>query len=307
MVGAVVAVVVAVFLWSRRASFRAESDVPRLRRGLARLVVLAAAAVVAGALALEGSSWFSISLHHRRLARIGWGQAFLATIERMAGITHVALPDRLDDFFTPAMFSVTAGLVLIAAGMVFRPVVARRQGGGTGGSLERARQVISRYGGGTLDFFALRSDKQFYFCAETVIVYAVYSGVCLVSPDPIGPLAQRESAWRTFRDYADSKGWALAVLGASEDWLPIYRSTGMHDLYLGDEAVVRTKRFSLEGGRFKGLRQATKRVARHGYTISFHDPARIDPALAAELTDVMTKSRRGGVERGVFHDFGPHL
>ena len=57
--------------------------------------------------------------------------------------------------------------------------------------------------------------------------------------------------------------------------MPIYRSTGMHDLYVGDEAVVRTERFSLGGGKFKGLRQAVNRVARNGYTISFHDPAHV--------------------------------
>jgi lysylphosphatidylglycerol synthetase-like protein (DUF2156 family) len=72
----------------------------------------------------------------------------------------------------------------------------------------------------------------------------------------------------------------------------------MHDLYVGDEAVVRTEHFSLDGGKFKGLRQAVKRVARYGYTISFHDPARVAPGLAQELQEVLTKSRRGGVERG---------
>jgi lysylphosphatidylglycerol synthetase-like protein (DUF2156 family) len=295
---AAVALVVAAFLMVRRASFRAASDSPPLRRALARLVALVVVSVIAGSVALEGSSWVSTKMHHRHLESIGWGQAFLATVERMIGIRHVALPNRLDDFFTPAMLAVTAGLVLLAAGMVFRPVVARRPHGGTGGGLGRARDVVNRHGGGTLDYFALRSDKEFYFWAETVIAYAVYSGVCLVSPDPVGPLAQRERAWRSFRNYADSKGWALAVLGAAEDWLPIYRSTGMHDLYLGDEAVAHASHFSLEGGKFKGLRQAVKRVARHGYSISFHDPAHVDPGLAVELQDVMTRSRRGGVERG---------
>ena len=279
-------------------SFRAASDVPPLRRALARLVALAVAAVVAGTLALEGTSWVTTTVHHRRSARIGWVQAFQATTERMVGVMHVALPDRLNDFFSPAMSSVTAGLVLVAAWMVFRPVVARWPRHAANRGLDRAREVVRRYGAGTLDYFTLRADKEFYFWGGTVVAYAVYSGVCLVSPDPVGPPAERERAWRGFREFADSRGWSLAVLGASEDWLPIYRSTGMHDLYVGDEAVVRTERFTLGGGRFKGLRQAVKRVARHGYTISFHDPARMDPGLVLELQDVMTKSRRGGVERG---------
>ncbi|MGA3219675.1 MAG: phosphatidylglycerol lysyltransferase domain-containing protein [Acidimicrobiales bacterium] len=296
--GAIMALAVAGFLWLRRASFRAGSDVPPARRALARLVGLGVAAVVAGTLALEGTSWVTTTVHHRRSARIGWVQAFQATTERMIGVKHVALPDRLDDFFSPAMFSVTAGLVLVAAWMLFRPVVARWPRHGSNGGLERAREVVRRYGAGTLDYFTLRSDKQFFFWGGTVVAYAVYSGVCLVSPDPVGPPAEREGAWRSFREFADSRGWILGLLGASEDWLPIYRATGMHDLYVGDEAVVRTGRFSLGGGKSKGLRQAVKRVARHGYTISFHDPAHIDPRLAHELEEVMTKSRRGGVERG---------
>lgn len=295
--GAVIALGVAAFLWLRRDSFRAGSDAPPVGRALARLVGLAVTAIVAGALALEGTSWVTTTVHHRRSARIGWVQAFQATVERMVGVKHVALPDRLDDFFSPAMFSVTAGLVLVAAWMVFRPVVARWPRHGSGG-LERAREVVRRYGAGTLDYFTLRSDKEFYFWGGTVVAYAVYSGVCLVSPDPVGPPAEREGAWRSFREFADSRGWSLGLLGASEDWLPIYRSTGMHDLYVGDEAVVRTERFALGGGKSKGLRQAVNRVARNGYTISFHDPAHVAPGLARELEEVMTKSRRGGVERG---------
>ena len=164
--------------------------------------------------------------------------------------------------------------------------------------LAHARAIVARHGAGTLDYFALRPDKQFFFSGDTVVAHAVYGGVCLVSPDPIGPSAEREEAWRAFRRYVDEHGWTLGGLGAGEEWLPIYRATGMHDLYVGDEAVVRVGRFRLEGGRFKGLRQAVNRVAKYGYRISFHDPSQLDPALRASLERVMTKSRRGDVERG---------
>jgi lysylphosphatidylglycerol synthetase-like protein (DUF2156 family) len=137
-----------------------------------------------------------------------------------------------------------------------------------------------------------------FFAGDSVIAYAVYAGVCLVSPDPIGPEAERDQVWSSFRAFADAHGWTLAVLGAGEDWLPTYRTSGMHDLYLGDEGVVDLTRFSLQGGRNKGLRQAVNRIARYGYTISFHDPAHLPPALAEELRDVMVRSRRGDVERG---------
>jgi lysylphosphatidylglycerol synthetase-like protein (DUF2156 family) len=40
------------------------------------------------------------------------------------------------------------------------------------------------------------------------------------------------------------------------------------------------------------------RIAKYGYSITFHDPCDIDPALRESLEGVMTKSRRGEVERG---------
>src|SRR6202011_5203434 len=58
------------------------------------------------------------------------------------------------------------------------------------------------------------------------------------------------------------------------------------------------ERFTLEGGRYKGLRQAVNRIAKYGYTTTFHDPARLTPGLRGQLEAVMTKSRRGDVERG---------
>lgn len=120
----IVALGVAAFLWLGRSSFRAHSDVPPMRRGILLLAALAAGAILVGTLTLEGSALISVHVHHRSVARISWGQAFLATIERMVAVQHVRLSSRLNGFFTPAMFATTAGLVMVAAWMVFRPVVA---------------------------------------------------------------------------------------------------------------------------------------------------------------------------------------
>ena len=76
---------------------------------------------------------------------------------------------------------------------------------------------------------------------------------------------------------------------------------GMHDIYIGDEAVVDVQDFSLAGGHMKGLRQAYNRIAKYGYTASFHDPARLDRSTAERLAGLMSQSRRGEFERGLLH------
>jgi lysylphosphatidylglycerol synthetase-like protein (DUF2156 family) len=298
-----VSLAVAAFLFLSRSAFTAAADTPRVRNGIGRVAVATVLVIIAGTLGLEFSGFIS---HHalRHHFHLSWGQALQATVERMVGVDHVRLPDTLDDFFSVAMPTATAALLLVLLGLIFRPVVSRHRRSDPAATdsaedgLSRARSIMARHGSGTLDYFALRPDKQFFFWGDTLVAHAVYGGVCLVSPDPIGPVAEREAAWRAFRAYVDDRGWALGGLGAGEEWLPIYRSTGMHDLYVGDEAVIRVDRFQLSGGRFKGLRQAVNRVAKHGYTVSFHDPASLDAGLKDALEEVMTKSRRGDVERG---------
>ncbi len=119
-----------------------------------------------------------------------------------------------------------------------------------------------------------------------------------MSPDPIGPPAQRADAWAAFREMADEHGWAVAVMGAGKDWLPVYTASGMHNLYIGDEAVVDVPHFNLDGNASKSLRQSVARVRKAGYRVEMLDPACLDPDLEEKLRALMTESRRGEVERG---------
>ncbi|MFP5348189.1 MAG: bifunctional lysylphosphatidylglycerol flippase/synthetase MprF [Actinomycetes bacterium] len=163
---------------------------------------------------------------------------------------------------------------------------------------ERARAVVNHYGGGTLDYFALRDDKQWFFAGSSVVAHAVRSGVCLVSPDPIGPVLEREQVWADFMAYAERSGWSVTVLGAAEEWLAVYEGSGLRPLYLGDEAIVDCSAFSLEGRPMRGLRQARQRLLRAGFTVTFADPLLLADAQKQQLLDIADAGRRGEVERG---------
>ena len=194
-------------------------------------------------------------------------------------------------------------LIVVALYLLTRPVVDRRLSSGRAvvarrAAELRARDIVRRHGTGTLDYFALRDDKQWFFHRDSLVAYAVFGGVCLVSPDPIGPFSERAHVWDSFRHFVDRHGWGLGVMGAGEEWLPTYQASGMRFVYIGDEAVVDPRQFSLDGGKMKGLRQAVNRVARYGYTARFLDPARLHPEDAARMAELMAKSRRGEQERG---------
>jgi lysylphosphatidylglycerol synthetase-like protein (DUF2156 family) len=332
---ALVALAVVAGLARARDSFRGRFDPPSLRAGAATLVGGALGVTAFSTMALWlGVAFYRHDHHHTHVLSLPFGSAFLASAEGLVGVNSINLPDTVGDFLDPALLAVGLGLAAVALLFVFRPVVdrrrerrpvaptdpvpgeedtdgAKRARSGLGGlsvdaigtarpveDFERARDIVARRGSGTLDYFALRGDKQHFFDRDSVVAYAIRSGVCLVSPDPIGPAEERERLWAAFRRFADEHGWAIAILAAGGEWLPIYRSSGMRDLYIGDEGVVDVRTLSLQGGTKKGLRQAVNRIAKYGYTISFHDPADVDEKLARALRDVMTQSRRGGVERG---------
>lgn len=285
------AALIVVYLLAKRRFFKVKEDLGGTRRSIV--------AIVGAALVALGTATAVIELFPgRHVRRLPLGRAMSAAAERMVGISSVPLADRVDDFLSPVLLAVAIGLAVALLWSIFQPVRASRLSARPPEAEEQARRLVAEYGGDTLSYFALRDDKRWFFHGDTVIAYAIHQGVCLVSPDPIGPVVERRGAWAAFRRFADDHGWPVAVMGASEEWLPIYRAAGMRDLYVGDEAVVDVRRFSLEGGRNKGLRQAVNRIAKYGYRIEFHDPAHLDPALEAQLRDLMGESRRGEVERG---------
>jgi lysylphosphatidylglycerol synthetase-like protein (DUF2156 family) len=277
-----------------RDEFSARQDAPSLRAAAIALFGGTLGATVIATAIVE----LSDHIHRgHATASVGLVTAIEAVLGRLVGFDAVSLPDRLNDFLSPSLLAVGFALAFTALLLATRPVVDRRRGFSSSAEA-RARDIVRRHGAGTLDYFALRSDKRWFFHRDSLVAYAIYGGVCLVSPDPIGPESERAHAWSAFRRFADGNGWAVAVMGASAEWLPLYRASGMHDIYIGDEAVVDVRRFSLAGGHMKGLRQAYNRIARYGYTVSFHDPARVDPALKEELRELMRASRRGEAERG---------
>ena len=252
--------------------------------GLAAAIVLITASVEVF-LAVDRDGSGSLPVH----------VVLVGVVEGMAGVQ--AFTPGIERFLSPTLLGVGLSLAVLAVLAVSRPLVDQRRCPGRHAQVA-ARRLVSDHGGGTLDYFALRHDKWHYITGRTLVTYAVLNGVCLVSPDPIGPAEERDGAWAAFCRFADSKGWTVAVLAAGSSWLGTYRRSGMHVLYVGDEAIVSVADFDLAGGHKKGLRQAVQRVRRYGYTVSFHDPRHLEPCLESSVRELMDASRRGHCERG---------
>jgi lysylphosphatidylglycerol synthetase-like protein (DUF2156 family)/UDP-2,3-diacylglucosamine pyrophosphatase LpxH len=281
------------------------------RAWLAALVLLLASTVyrLVQGVGLEGSGiaclfglWLLLEHRHFRVSPsgfrrvLGWAvMTGLVVVGLAAGLGTAYLSGHEARIVVLAAAAITAILVL-ATGLPGRE--HRRTGEARARAFERARAIFDRYGGDTLDYFALRDDKSWLFSGNTLIAYSVINRVMLVSPDPIGPVDERLDAWSDAMDLADTNGWYISVLGASAPWLPIYRAAGLTEVYMGDEAIVDCQTFSLQGKSMKSLRGARNRMSKSGYRVVVMDALEASAELRTQLEDLATETRQGEAERG---------
>jgi lysyl-tRNA synthetase, class II len=80
--------------------------------------------------------------------------------------------------------------------------------------------------------------------------------------------------------------------------LPLWRQAGLRWLYIGDEAIVETARFSLEGRSIRKVRQSVNRLLRDGYNAELRELETLDETTRGELDHVSSLWRAGAPERG---------
>ncbi|MFH8256470.1 phosphatidylglycerol lysyltransferase domain-containing protein [Streptomyces roseolus] len=166
---------------------------------------------------------------------------------------------------------------------------------------ERLRVLLDKHGErDSLGYFALRREKSVVWSPseKAAVVYRVVGGVSLASGDPIGDPEAWPGAIEPWLAEAREHGWIPAVMGASEEAGVIYARHGLDALELGDEAIVETDEFTLDGRAMRTVRQAYNRVERAGYEVRIRRHEDIPAEEMAELLRKADDWRDGATERG---------
>jgi lysyl-tRNA synthetase class 2 len=185
------------------------------------------------------------------------------------------------------------------AWMIFRPLAGPRALPDLRARRAAARLVFA-HGRDTLAFFKLRKDNLLFFGPDrrAFLAYRMSHGIALVSGDPVGPADALPGLMESFRSFVAERGLRVAVLGAGEECLPVYSELGLRSLYLGDEAIVDTASFSLDGRPIRKVRQSVSRLERAGYSASLHRLDELGTEELGELEAVAERWRRGAPDRG---------
>ena len=220
--------------------------------------------------------------------------AGLGTLLALASSGAVDLPDRVID----ACAMLTGALIFRALYLWLRPLAAQLHESAL--ARAEAERIVAQTGCDSLSFFALRGDKSYFFSpsGRSFLAYRVVHGVALVSGDPIGDEDEVGELVSEFRRVAQARGWRTAILASREGLLPLYRSLGLKPVYLGDEAVVIPRDFSLDGRAIRKVRQSVSRLERAGYTARVFEVGEIDDRRAEELRSVSAEWRGRWPERG---------
>jgi lysyl-tRNA synthetase class 2 len=277
-----------------RREFHALGDPTTRWRAVRAFVVLGLVSLVAGTLVV----W----LNRRDLVGGFPGPGDLLT-ELVYGAVGVSGPlvftrDRTGDIVFTLLLALGLMTGLTTIYLALRPPEPRPEL--TDDDDRRLRALMQRHSD-SLAYFNTRRDKSVVWSptGKAAVAYRVVSGVMLASGDPLGDPEAWPGAMEAFLEEARRHAWTPAVLGCSEQAGTVWvRETGFTALELGDEAVVDTTTFTLQGRPMRNVRQMVSRIERAGYAVDVTRVREVDPAARDEAMHDAAAWRSSDTERG---------
>ncbi len=164
-----------------------------------------------------------------------------------------------------------AAYLLLCYGVVevLRPVLRAQAVPAT--ERERAFEVVRRQGQLSLAHFALGPNMS-YFWSESgwsFLAYRASHGIAVVLGDPIGPREELASLLESFQAFCHEQDWKLAIYQASSQTLQTFERATIHAIEVGEEAIIDTATFTLQGKIGAPVRHAIARAKRGGISIRF--------------------------------------
>ncbi|QXV60376.1 phosphatidylglycerol lysyltransferase domain-containing protein [Amycolatopsis sp. TNS106] len=221
-------------------------------------------------------------------------QSTLALVGVSGPVTFPAL--WLEDLSAAVGLLFGIGAVLLAAYFLLRSAEPAPEL--TDDEVERLRGLLGERD--SLGYFALRRDKFVVFSksGKAAVTYRVIAGVALCSADPLGDPEAWPGAIEEYLDVCRRYAWTPAAMGCSELGATVWARFGLEVLEIGDEAVVDTDTFTLEGRVMRGVRQAVSRTKRAGYSARIRKAEDLRDQELDELRTLAATWRGTDTERG---------
>ena len=169
------------------------------------------------------------------------------------------------------------------------------------GRPSRGRELVRAHGSDTLSFFKLRADEHYFFSPDRRGVRRLPRSrtACCCSPATrSGPTDALPGCSPSSGVRRGPRAQARRRRAPASGCCPLYEGLGLRTIYLGDEAIVEVGRVLAGGaphpqGAPVGQPPAQGRLRGRAASRS-----ELEPAVAAEVEEVLERGRDGAPERG---------
>ncbi len=133
---------------------------------------------------------------------------------------------------------------------------------------ERARALLTRYGGSTLSFISTWDGNHYWFDEEgrAAVPYRVLSTVALTTGDPFGEPQARRRAVAGFARYCDARGWTPCFYSVTPDIREAAGELGWRSLQVAEDTVVALPGLAFTGKKWQDVRTSLNKAAKQGIT-----------------------------------------
>ena len=263
-----------------------------------------------------GGCWL-IEVQHGRGGSLG--RAVAEAVYQLLGVGQPALEvprhHRVVTWFLDSIgllgFTGLVGLALAA----LRPATHRGRHRAEAG---RVAALLREHGDSSVSAFALADDSDYFFSrnGRAVIAYRFESDTLLAIGDPLGPAEETTPLLRDFAAYCHANDWQFAFFQSRPERLAPYRALGWKALHIGEDPVLWTDRFTLEGPERAGLRRAVRKAESAGIEVRHFTPGHRPWSAAAdsdaildqmrEISSAWVRAHHGGEKGFCMSRFDPH-
>lgn len=130
-----------------------------------------------------------------------------------------------------------------------------------------AEDLVEEFGDSSLDYFKLTWDKQLFFSEnrEGFLSYRTANGFAVVLEDPVCAERDKINLIKEFEDYCKNNGLKTSYYRVGESELIYFSPFKKQKLFIGQDAILDTEKFSLTGKEKKSIRNGINVIEKSGY------------------------------------------
>ncbi len=137
---------------------------------------------------------------------------------------------------------------------------------------EKAKFLLSEFGSSAVDHFKIYPDKLLFFSEihEAFIAYRIANGFAIVLDEPVCAEEHKTEVLMEFYRLCKKMGLKTAFYRVDENSMIWFDQLRKQKIFIGQEAILDVRNFTMEGRDKKSLRNAMNGLQKKGYVTAIH-------------------------------------